>query len=66
MRKRNRNLHAKRERQVDNRPCRAAGDLREFLKDRRQAVYTRTLYGVASGVGSGAVSLLILWAERRF
>ncbi|RPK31995.1 hypothetical protein EES39_39630 [Streptomyces sp. ADI92-24] len=66
MRKRNRNLHAKRERQVDSRAPRVARDLRKFLKARRQAVYTRTLYGVASGIGSGAVSLLVLWAERRF
>lgn len=50
---------------VDRWLARVARYLREWPRRHARTVHDQILNGVAYGVGSGAVSLLVLWYETR-
>jgi hypothetical protein len=49
----------------DSRRCRIRRHLRKWASRNRQTVHDQILRGVSYGIGSGAVSLLVLWYETR-
>jgi hypothetical protein len=50
---------------VDRRRGRLATYLHKWARRHGRGVHTHLVRGLSYGVGSGAVSILIIWAERR-
>jgi hypothetical protein len=51
---------------MDTRRSRIARHLRKWRRRHGHGVHAHLVRGLSYGVGSGAVSLLILWVENRF
>jgi hypothetical protein len=50
---------------MDTRRSRIALYLRKWVRRHGHGAHTHLVRGLSYGVGSGAVSILIIWAERR-
>jgi hypothetical protein len=50
---------------MDTRRSRIALYLRKWARRHGRGVHAHLVRGLSYGVGSGAVSILIIWAERR-